>query len=281
MIPNTWTFDPVLLGAVVLTLAMYGRAFFELRRRGRPDHAQVLNVVLFVAGVTAGTLALASPVDALAEDTLLSAHMLQHLLIGDVAPMLLLLGIRGPIAFFFLPVTVLRPLARARPLRRALAFLLRPRVSFAVWGATLAAWHVPQAYDAALAHPAVHQLEHASLFLGGFLLWSQIVDPTRRRRLTVGRRAALAALALVSGMVLSEVLLAAGPLYDHYADVVDRPFGLTQATDQTRAGLLMMAEQIATLGPAAALLLWSHVERVGRELRPTPEHLTAEQSSRP
>ena len=269
VIPNTWILDPIPLSAAVLALAMYGRAFLELRRRGRPDHAQALNAVLFVAGVTAGTLALVSPIDALAEDTLLSAHMLQHLLIGDVAPMLLLLGIRGPISFFFLPATVLRPLARFRHLRRALTLLLRPRVSFAIWAGSLAAWHVPLAYDAALAHPAVHQLEHASLFLGGFLLWSQIVDPTRRRRLTVGRRAATAALALVAGMVLSEVLLAAGPLYAHYADVLDRPFGLTQTTDQTRAGLLMMAEQIATLGPAAALLLWSHVERVGRELGAT------------
>jgi len=266
VIPNTWILDPVPLGAAVLAIAMYGRAFLELRRRGRPDHAQVLNAVLFLAGVTAGTLALVSPIDALAEDTLLSAHMLQHLLIGDVAPMLLLLGMRGPIALFFLPATLLRPLARLAALRCVLAFLLRPSVSFAVWAGSLAAWHAPQAYDAALAHPAVHRLEHASLFLGGLLLWAQIIDPTRRRRLTVGRRAAIAALALVAGMVLSEVLLAAGPLYAHYANVLDRPFGLTQAADQTRAGLLMMAEQIATLGPAAALLLWSHVERVGREL---------------
>ena len=77
----------------------------------------------------------------------------------------------------------------------------------------------------------------------------------------------MAVFALVAGMVLSEVLLAAGPLYTHYGDVLDRPFGLTQATDQRRAGLLMTAEQIATLGSAAALLFWSHVERLGHELR--------------
>jgi putative membrane protein len=207
-----------------------------------------------------------SPLDPLADDTLLSAHMAQHLLIGDVAPLLLVLGLRGPIAFFLLPCTVLRPLARMFWLRHALSFLLRPRVSFGVWAISLGAWHIPAAYDAALAHTALHQVEHASLFLGGFLLWTQIVDPTRRRRLTVGRRAALATLALLAGMVLSEVLLAAGPLYAHYAAVTDRPFGLTRATDQTRAGLLMTAEQIATLGPAAVLLLWSHVGRLERKL---------------
>ena len=267
MIPDTWSLDPVPLTAAAVTLVLYASGFRRLRARGRPDHATNLDAALFVLGIAAGTLALVSPLDALAEDTLLSAHMTQHLLIGDIAPLLLVLGLRGPIAFFLLPPTLLRPLARAVPVRRVLAVLFRPRVSFGVWAGALAAWHVPVAYDAALSHPALHQLEHASLFLGGFLLWSQIVDPTRRRRLSVGRRAAIAALALAAGMILSEILLAAGPLYAHYAAVSDRPFGLTRATDQTRAGLLMMAEQIATLGPAAALLLWSHVERVERELR--------------
>jgi putative membrane protein len=269
VIPNTWSYDPVPLGAAVVALVLYARAFSSLRRRARPDHAQALNAVLFAAGIAAGILALVSPLDPLAENTLLSAHMAQHLLIGDVAPLFLLLGIRGPTAFFLLPPTLLRPLARVAWLRCGLSYLLRPRVSFAVWAGSLGAWHVPQAYDAALAHPVVHQLEHASLFLGGLLLWSQIIDPARRRRLTAGRRAAVATLALLAGMVLSEVLFAAGPLYAHYAGVSDRPFGLTQATDQTRAALLMMAEQVVTLAPAAALLLWSHVERVERELRAT------------
>jgi cytochrome c oxidase assembly factor CtaG len=246
---------------------MYVRAFSRLRGRGRPDRAPVLNAFAFAAGVSVGVLALVSPIDPLGEDTLLSAHMLQHLLIGDLAPLLLVVGARGPIAFFLVPATLLRPLARSVPVRRGLAFLLRPRVSLAIWAGGLAAWHVPSAYDAALVHPALHQLEHASLFLGGLLLWTQIVDPTRRQRLSVGRRAGVAALALLSGMALSEVLLGAGPLYSHYANVRDRPFGLTQASDQTRAGLLMMAEQMTTLGLAAAVLLWSHVERVGRELR--------------
>ena len=254
------------IGAAAIALVLYARAFLTLRRRGRSDHANGLDATMFVIGVAAGTLALVSPLDPLAEHTLVSAHMAQHLLIGDIAPLFLLLGIRGPLTFFLLPPTLLRQLARATWIRRGLSFLLEPRVSFAVWAVSLAAWHVPQAYDAAVAHPVVHQLEHASLFAGGLLLWAQIIDPARRRRLTVGRRAAVALLALLAGMALCEVLLGAGPLYARYAEVTDRPFGLTQATDQARAGLLMMAEQIATLGAAAALLLWSHVERVERDL---------------
>ena len=67
-------------------------------------------------------------------------------------------------------------------------------------------------------------------------------------------------------MALSEVLLASAPLYAHYANAAGRPFGLTYASDQSRAALLMMAEQVATLGLAATLLFWSHVEGLGRRL---------------
>ncbi len=265
VIPDTWSLDPVPLAAAGAALVLYAGAFSRLRARGRPDHATLLGAALFTLGATAGTLALVSPLDTLAEDTLLSAHMAQHLLIGDMAPLLLLLGLQGPIGFFLLPSPFLRSLARADDLRRLLSFVLRPRVSFGIWAAALAAWHVPAAYDSALAHPAVHQLEHASLLVGGLLLWSQIVDPMRRRRLTVGRRAALAVLALATGMVVSEILLASAPLYAHYAAAHGRPFGLTRTSDQTWAGVLMTVEQVATLGIAAALLFRRHVERLARD----------------
>ena len=123
---------------------------------------------------------------------------------------------------------------------------------------------MPAPYDAAIAHPPLHALEHAALFTAGLLVWTQIVDPTRRGRLGPGGRAPFAAAVLVAGMGLSETLLLAAPLYPHYEHVLNRPFGFTAAEDQRRAGLLMMAEQFATLGAAAALLLWSHAERVER-----------------
>ena len=265
MIRNDWSLDPVVLAGAAVALALYVQALVRLRRRGRTSDASVAKGLLFAAGVAAGTLAVVSPLDALAEDTLLSAHMAQHLLIGDLAPLLIVLGLRGPISFFLLPPAPLRAVARVGPLRRLLSFLLRPAVSFAVWAGSLAAWHVPQAYDAALAHPALHVVEHATLFLGGLLLWTQIVDPARRSHLGPGRRAALGAAALLCGMVLCETLLAAGPLYGHYGRIADRPFGLTWASDQTRAALLMMAEQIATLGAAVALLVRAHVEQAEAE----------------
>src|SRR2546423_1295484 len=81
---------------------------------------------------------------------------------------------------------LLRGLARIGPLRALLSFLLRPRVSLGVWAAVIAAWHVPAAYDYTLVNQAVHDLEHATFVLAGFLVWSQLVDPARRGVLTVG-----------------------------------------------------------------------------------------------
>jgi cytochrome c oxidase assembly factor CtaG len=264
----------VILGFAALSLALYAQAFVRLRRRGRSDHAGWGRAGLYALGLAVALAAVLSPLDALAEDKLLSAHMLQHLLLGDVAPVLLVLGTRGPIALFLLPPPLLRAVASVGPVRALVSLLLRPRSSFAVWAVAIAAWHVPAAYDAALAHPAVHVLEHSCFVLGGLLLWTQIVDPARRERLSPGRRAAFAAAALLCGMVLSEVLLVTGPLYAHYLTVAHRPFGLSAATDQARAGLLMMAEQIATLGTAGALLVWAQAERVSALTQPrTPQQL--------
>jgi cytochrome c oxidase assembly factor CtaG len=236
----------------------------RLRRRA-PEHAGAPRALLYVGGVAVSLLAIVSPLDRVGEEQLLSAHMLQHLLLGDVGPLLVVLGIRGPLALFLLPAPVLRVAARS-PLRAVASFLLRPSVALGLWLGSLGAWHVPAAYDAAVAHPAVHAAEHACFALAGLLAWTQIVDPARRARLSVGQRAMFAFALLVSGGLLAEVLVATGPLYPLYAAVDERPFGWTAGEDQSRAALLMMAEQIATLATAMTFLVRAHVERVQAEL---------------
>jgi cytochrome c oxidase assembly factor CtaG len=260
-----WTLDPLPLALAGLALALYAQAFVRLRRRSGGGHATILRALLFVTGVAVSVLALVSPVDAVGEDQLLAAHMLQHLLLGDLGPLLIVAGTRGPIGVFLLPPPLLRVVAHS-PLRALVSFLLRPWVSFGLWLAATGAWHVPAAYDAAIAHPWLHALEHASFALAGVLAWTQILDPARRRRLTVGQRAAFAFGLLAAGSVLAEVLVATQPLYPHYVAVPDRPFGWSAGEDQSRAALLMMAEQIATFGTALIFLVRAHVERVAGEL---------------
>src|SRR5581483_8642031 len=136
------------------------------------------------------------------------------------------------------------------------SFLVRPRVALALWLASLAAWHVPAAYDAAVAHPALHAFEHACFAIAGVLAWTQILDPTRRARLSVGQRAVFAFVMLVASGLLAEVLVA----------MHRRPFGWTAAQDQSKAAVLMMAEQIATLATTMTFLVRAHIERVQPEL---------------
>ena len=261
---TSWSLDPALLVIAAVALVLYGQAFVRLRRRSAV-YAPAGRAVLFAAGVAVSVLALVSPVDRVGEDQLLAGHMLQHLLLGDLGPALLVLGARGPLGVFMLPPPLLRPVARS-PLRSLISLLLRPRVSLGLWLAAIGGWHVPAAYDAAIAHPALHIFEHVCFAVAGVLAWTQIVDPARRRRLSVGQRAMFAFVMLAASSILAETLVALQPIYPYYVRVVDRPFGWTAGEDQSRAALLMMAEQIATLGMAITFLVRAHVERVAPEV---------------
>ena len=125
---DTWRPALAVVVPAVLLLVLFAQAFVRLRRRGRSDHAGWERPLLFLLAVAIGTLALVSPLDAAGEQYLLSAHMLQHVTIGDLAPALALVALRGPLLFFFVPPLVLAPLARIRPLRVLIRQLVRPPV---------------------------------------------------------------------------------------------------------------------------------------------------------
>jgi putative membrane protein len=267
---GAWSAEPIVLALAGLALALFAQAFVRLRRRGRRDHAGWFRAVLFGAGVTIGTLAVSSPLDAVGEEYLISAHMAQHLLLGDVAPALVLLALRGPLLFFFLPPAVLGPLARVRWLRASLAFLLRPRVSFAVWALGLAAWHVPAAYDLVLTRQWAHDLQHTTFLVGGLLAWTQLIDPARRGVPTVAGRIAFAVGMFACGTILADVLVFSfEPLYSAYALQDERLLGLSPLTDQRLAGIAMMVEQLTALGICVTLLLRAR-ERTARSGRAAP-----------
>ena len=130
---GAWELPWPVLAASVLALVLFAQGFVRLRARGRSDHAGWSRAVLFTLGIAVLTLALVSPLDAIGDDYLISAHMLQHVLIGDVAPVLLVVAVRGPLTFFLLPRPLLRAIASRRPLRRLVAFVVRPTTSFALW----------------------------------------------------------------------------------------------------------------------------------------------------
>ena len=254
-LPGAWELPPPVLVCAVVALALFLRAFVRLRRRGRADLAGWDRLAFFVAATALAVLPLVSPLDAAGDGYLISAHMLQHVLIGDVAPALALAALRGPLLFFFVPSEVVR-LAMHRPrVRRALRTISRPDVSFALWASTIAAWHVPPAYDYALSHPLVHQTEHLTFVAVGALVWMQLVDPARRHALSREQRLEYAAGIFFCGLVLSVVLmLSTSPLYPAYAHQEIRLFGWSALRDQQLAGGVMLVEQSLALGACAFLL---------------------------
>lgn len=271
---SAWSLAPVVVVAVVAAALLYAAGWRRLRARRRPDLASAGRAAAFAAGLVVILLALVSPLDAIGERYLLSAHMVQHLLIGDVGPALLALGLAGPLALFVVPRPVLRTVGRSRRARAVLRPLGRPATAFVVWVAVMGGWHVPALYGYALEHPPAHELEHATMVLAGLAVWLHIVAALPAMRMSAGRRAAYAVGLFVAGMVVSEVLFLSGPLYDVYIDQPERLLGLSPGADQMRAALFMSGEQILTLGTAAALLVWSHVDRVAAERQGPAEPAT-------
>ena len=252
---RAWSFQPLVIGGGVVAIAFFLHGWLRLRRR-RVSLAPWTRIPLFVGGVLVTVLAIVSPIDEIGESYLQSVHMLQHVLIADLGIALTVVAVRGPLCVFLLPRDLLVPLARTRPLRTALRFLLRPAVSYLVWVVVLVSWHIPAFYEAALHHTVVHDLMHVSFVAGGLLIWIQMVDPARHHRLTLTERVGYTALVFWTGQVMAYVILFdPAPLFSTYVDQADRLLGLSPLTDQKLAGVVMMVEQIATVGIAFVLLL--------------------------
>jgi putative membrane protein len=240
-----WTAPPAVLVPAALAAALFLQGWLRLRGRGRRDLADWKRLALFYSGLLVVLAGLLSPIHSIGEDDLLSMHMLQHVLIGDLGIALMIVALRGPLLVFFLPPRVLGPLARDRDVRAVLSFLLRPPVAFGLWALNLAIWHIPRLYIDALLHPWLHDLEHVCWMLAGTLVWILLIDPGGHRRLTPGGRVALAVAMFAAGTVLSDVLIFTfHPLYPFYRGA----YGISALSDQKLAGLAMMVEQLVVLG---------------------------------
>jgi cytochrome c oxidase assembly factor CtaG len=259
---SPWAAEPLVLALAAASAVCFAQGFLRLRRRGRADRASWWRAALFAVGLAVLVLPLVSPLDELGDRYLLSAHMLQHVLIADVAPALILVALRGPLLFFALPTALLSAAGHAAWLRRAAAWLFRPGPVLTIWALAFGLWHIPAAYDAAARHRPLHDLEHASFVVAGFLVWTLLIDPARHGRLSRGRRLAMIGALFALGTVIADVLIfSLRPLYPAYALQTHRVFGLSPLHDQQLAGLVMNVDQILTLGTCAALLLLPELRR--------------------
>ena len=245
-----WTFEP---GAIVLVAALT----FLYVRRWRQIDGSAMRLTSFLAGVTIILLALISPIDRLGEQ-LFFMHMTQHLLLLDIAPILLLLG---------LTKVLLRPLTkRLVRVEQAAGPLAHPVFAIALYVATMALWHVPAMYDAALQHPVVHVLEHVSFGLAGGLYWWHLLSPIRARRRLGGMGPVVYMLATKALVGLLGIMLAFAPeaIYDFY-ERQPGYWGLSPETDQAVGGLIMALEQSIVMGVALVFLFVRALGEADRE----------------
>ena len=263
-----WLPDPFVLAPILLLVTVYVRRFHAVRREaaatdGRTRGAGAPQAAAFAGAILALLLALASPLDALGEDYLFSAHMLQHVLLGDIAPALLLLSLSR---------VLLRPVTRRlMSLERALGPFANPVTGIALWLFMMYLWHVPALYEAAITSPFVHLLEHACFFTAGMAVWWPLIQPVpMRRRLTGLWTVAYIGAAKFGLAALGLYLTWSGNvLYDHY-EQLPRIWGLDPVEDQNAGGAIMMVEQsltfvIALVALFAGLLRQSETDELRRE----------------
>jgi len=238
-----WTLDPLQLLPLALLALAYAMRVRTLRRRGRPPPPW--RVALFALGIALLVVALASPIAYYGEESSFAFHMVQHVILGDLAPLALLGGVTGPI---------LRPLLfLVHPLRH----LFHPLGALAAWALILYSWHLPVPYEAALHHDSVHALEHAAFFTGGILMWAPVLETVPMPEwFGTGAKMGYVAVVRVVETVLGNVFIWANSVfYDFYAGV-QRPWGISAIDDQRIAGSVMMIEgSLVTIGALSWLFL--------------------------
>jgi putative membrane protein len=228
-----WSFQPV----VLLAATAAGAAYVWRLRDSRSGY---LRAASFAAGLAVIVLALVSPIDDLGENRLFSVHMVQHLLLADIAPILLTCGLTR---------SIMRPAVRhLQPIERMLGPLAHPLTALVLLVVVMWVWHLPALYELALRDAWAHQLEHLAFLGAGLAFWWYVIEPVPPRHRLRGMASAgyLAAAKLLLGAL--GVLLAFSPdaLYETYEDA-PRTWGLTAVEDLNVGGLLMMLEQSIVL----------------------------------
>jgi putative membrane protein len=240
-----WSVEPARLLPVAVAALLYWRRTLTLRRRGAP--VPTWRQLLFGVGLALLLLATVSPIDWLGEERLFSFHMLQHVLLGDLAPLCIVAGLTGP---------MLRPILQFGFVER-LRFLAHPLVALPLWTINLMVWHLPAAYEAALESSGVHALQHLCFFTFGALMWAPVVEvlPGPEWFGTAWKLGYIVVVRLVETVLGNVFLWAGGVFYMTYEDA-PRIWGISALADQGIAGGVMMIEgSLVTIGALAWLFL--------------------------
>jgi putative membrane protein len=243
------TFVPLEVFPITIAGVLYWHRAMVLAWDGRP--LPLWRQLCFGAGLATIAIALFSPIGHISEE-LVIAHMGEHLLIGDIASLLLVLGLTR---------SLLQPLLAIRPFNR-LQVLTHPAVAFPLWAVNLFLWHIPVLYQDAYGAAPVHALEHATFLFFGCLMWMPIFGPLPKPQwFTAGWKVGYVIAVRFTGAILGNVLMWSGSvLYPIYAPG-ERFWGISALADQSTAGVIMMIEGTFL---ALGVLAWVFFE-VARE----------------
>jgi cytochrome c oxidase assembly factor CtaG len=233
--PYAWQTDvdtTVVIPALVLLYV------FAASRAG----ASRRHIGAYAASMALLAVAFWTPLHHLGLHYLLTAHLLQNVILAEWAPLFAVLGISPAMAAV---------LARNRGWRAATL----PAVALPVWLVNYFVWHLPPVYEAALRHQSwLIQMEHACYFATGLLMWWPLLHDVPHR-LASGARAAYAFAAFLLAAPLGLLLtLLPKAVYGFYVDARPRVWGLSPLADQQLAGVTMASEQAIML--FAVFLYW-------------------------
>jgi putative membrane protein len=259
---SSWTVDPGLIAVLLAAGGLYALAYRRAARLAGARAPRASHWLPYCLGLLVIALALMSPVGAIGDGYLLSAHMGQHILLSDVAPALLVLGLRAPILPLGLPRRGLRLIAPGGRAGRVIALATKPWIALPLWAAASWIWAIPAVFDYAAAHSGVHALEHATLFYTGLAMWWLIVAPLpSSRREPGGRRIAyLGFTRLASAAVCLPLTFMSSTAYPHYI-AAPRAYGLSAITDQHLAGAGMCFLEFLIFGLAMVAVFVSFLSR--------------------
>ena len=221
----SWPLDPtVYLG---LAAAFFGHAWLARR----VDDAQPKHTFYFGLGLLTLWVALETPIDTISDHYLDSVHMLQHVLLGFVAPPLMLLGLSPQMAGWLAPIQFVRAITE-------------PIAAQVIAASVMVAWHLPSLYDATLHSESLHVIEHLTFIGSGLVLYWPILEATSahaRWRLSPGLKLLyLLAATLPQDAIALVLLFSREPFYEFYVHVPRLVDSLTPIIDQTLAGAVLM-----------------------------------------
>ncbi len=265
LLTSAWDWkSSVVLGCTGLLLGYLGFV---------PRRPPARTLTFFLSGVVLLLLDLVSPLDALGDQYLLSAHVAQHFLLALVIPILFLVGTSPTLAAAALEVAWVRGVE---------SVLSRPACAWLAGVVTMLGWHVPILFNAALENEPIHVMQHLSFLASGMIFWWPVFSPLRERRL-----AALTSVFYLFGACSACSLLGAAltfssrlfyPAYLNPEDLLGTlslirgGWGLDAKSDQQLAGLLMwVAGCFVYLGSILfAVARWYGEDEVECELEREP-----------